>query len=84
MNVRQDIISEMRHYPDAPHPYGVTWNCRSYHDTDTYALVNKVIEIELEFIEIALMKLNSFNEDDQGELQELLFYREYLSDGLPS
>jgi hypothetical protein len=83
MNVRNDIIDATLFYPNAPHPYGVTWNGRAYHDTDTYDLVNQVINTELEFLEIEISKLHSFNEDHAGELQELLFHREYLSTGLP-
>ncbi|MDP7636232.1 MAG: hypothetical protein QF577_01660 [Phycisphaerae bacterium] len=83
MNVRQDIISLTQFYRNMRHPYSVTWNGRAYHDTDTNDLVNQVIDTELEFVGIAIRKLDAFNEDHAGELQELLFYRDYLSNGLP-
>jgi hypothetical protein len=81
MNVRQDIINLTQFYPITS-LYAVTWNGRAYHDTDTHDLVNHVINTELEFVEIAISNLDSFNEDHAGELQELLFYRDYYSDGL--
>ena len=82
MNVRQDIINLTQFYPNMRHPYAVTWDGRAYHDTNTHDLVNQVISTELEFVEIAIRNLDFFNEDHAGELQELLFYRDYYSDGL--
>jgi len=42
----------------------------------------EVIQSQLASLDTAISKLDTFNEDHAGELQELLFYRDYLSDGL--
>jgi hypothetical protein len=82
MSIREDIIAGTYYYGKMRHPYAVTWNGRAYHDFDTCDLVNQVIECELGFVEIAIKKLDAFNEDHAGELQELITYRDYLSAGI--
>ena len=89
MTIREEIISATRYYdncwmaglPDGEH-YACHWNESIYSDKDTYDLVNKVINGELARLEFRLSLLSSFNEDDQGALQELRFYRNRLSSGL--
>ena len=79
MSIREDIIAGTRYYKNMRHPYAVNWNGRAYHDADTNDLVNQVIESELAFVEIAIRKLDTFNEDHAGQLQELISYRDYLT-----
>lgn len=78
MSIREDIIADVSfdgHYK----PCAVSWNGRSYYEFNTEALVNLVIEVELDFVGIAIRKLDVFNEDHAGELQELICYRDYLT-----
>lgn len=78
MSIREDIIAGVS-FGGHHRPYSVIWNGRCYHDFNTEALVNLVIEVELDFVGIAIRKLDVFNEDHAGELQELITYRDYLT-----
>ena len=78
MSIREDIIAGVTfdgHYK----PCTVVWNGHCYHDFNTEALVNLVIEVELDRVQFRISRLDIFNEDHAGELQELICYRDYLT-----
>jgi len=79
MSIREDIINDTRYFKNMRHPYAVNWNGHAYHDADTNTLVNRVIETELALVEFSIRKIDPFNEDHAGELQELITYRAYLT-----
>ncbi len=79
MSIREDIISDTRYFKNMVDPYTVNWNGHTYHDADTNNLVNRVIKTELALVEFSIRKIDPFNEDHAGELQELVTYRDYLT-----
>jgi len=85
MTARQEILELIQ--PNIVNDYGdsygvhVNWCGNFYIDFNNERLINKVIESELSFVEIAIRKLDTFNEDHAGQLQELISYRDYLTAG---
>ena len=82
MNVRQDILEVILPKPCDGYGVHVNWCGNIYHDYNSERLINRVIQSELASLDTAISNLDTFNEDHAGELQELLFYRDYLSNGL--
>jgi len=86
MTMREEITNATLFYPNAPHQYGVTWNGRAFHDVDTYDLVNKVIQFELDAVTRAMEHFGFDPENvapsDLTQLSTLMTYHKLLSSNL--
>jgi len=83
MTARQEILELIQPniVNDCGDSYGVhvNWCGNIYYDFNNERLINQVINAELASLQMAISNLDIFNEDHAGELQELIFYRDYLT-----
>ena len=82
MNIRKDILSFVETSPAPAYGCHVNWDGNFYYAYTPEGLIDKVIIDSLANVDEEIRKLDTFSEDHQGALQELQFYRDYLTAGV--